>query len=143
VNRILLQRSEKLEFRLPNRNNMRAIVKSAITSPPQSVLDIRHAHTGVWKQRDGTGMGWTAVSGSGNGHSNEDLVRVLEHGVTDVLLLDGATSLAERDYVDAVGGGPAWFVRMFADAFTAPLGSDDQEAIVPVALISRPASPAR
>jgi hypothetical protein len=81
-------------------------------------------------------MSWTAVSSGGKGRRNDDLVRVLEHdGVTDVLLLDGATSLAERDYIDPDDGDPAWFVRAFADAFAevAHAGAD-QEAIVQDAL---------
>ena len=82
-------------------------------------------------------MSWTAVSSSGKGRRNDDLVRVLEHeGVTDVLMLDGATSLAERDYVDPLDGDPAWFVRAFADAFANLAGAQrDQEAIVQDALV--------
>ena len=81
-------------------------------------------------------MSWTAVSSSGKGRRNDDLVRVLEHeGVTDVLMLDGATSLAERDYVDPVDGDPAWFVRAFADAFASVADVQaDQEAIAQAAL---------
>lgn len=81
-------------------------------------------------------MSWTAVSASGKGRRNDDLVRVLEHeGILDVLVLDGATSLAERDYIDPLAGDPAWFVRQFADAFAAAAaGADDQESIVQAAL---------
>lgn len=86
-------------------------------------------------------MSWTTVSASGNGRRNDDLVRVLEGGgVTDVLVLDGATSLAERDYIDPLSGDPAWFVRQFADAFAHVAAqasddtSDEQEAIVQRAL---------
>lgn len=82
-------------------------------------------------------MSWTAVSASGNGRRNDDLVRVLEGaGVTDVLVLDGATSLAEHDYIDPLSGDPAWFVRQFADAFAQVVNDmdDDQEAIVQRAL---------
>jgi hypothetical protein len=81
-------------------------------------------------------MSWTAVSSSGKGRRNDDLVRVLEYeGVTDVLMLDGATSLAERDYVDPLAGDPAWFVRAFADAFASVAGAQrDQEALVQDAL---------
>jgi hypothetical protein len=81
-------------------------------------------------------MSWTAVSSSGKGRRNDDLVRVLEHeGVTDVLMLDGATSLAELDYVDPVDGDPAWFVRAFADAFASVAHAEaGQEAIVQEAL---------
>ena len=81
-------------------------------------------------------MSWTAVSSSGKGGRNDDLVRVLERdGVTDVLMLDGATSLAARDYVDPDNGDPAWFVRAFADAFASVADAGaDQEAIVQDAL---------
>lgn len=83
-------------------------------------------------------MEWKAVSDSGNGRRNDDVVRVWEHGgVVDVMVLDGATSLAERDYIDAVDGDPAWFVRAFAEAYTeaftadpASLVDEDQEALV-------------
>lgn len=64
---------------------------------------------------------WTTVTssgaGGGVGERNDDLARVVVHGDTiDVVLLDGATSLAERDAIDAERGDPAWFVRAFADA---------------------------
>ncbi|MEW6024865.1 MAG: protein phosphatase 2C domain-containing protein [Pseudomonadota bacterium] len=52
----------------------------------------------------------------GNG-INEDLVAVFEHdGVTDLLVLDGATSVADRDYADEQQGDVAWFVQAFAAA---------------------------
>lgn len=81
-------------------------------------------------------MGWTAVSASGKGRRNDDLVRVQAHdGILDVLVLDGATSLAERDYIDPLDGDPAWFVRQFADALAPLCAADaDQEAIVDAAL---------
>src|SRR5438067_13030368 len=91
-------------------------------------------------QRGGDGMDWTVVSASGNGRRNDDLVRVLEHdGLIDVLVLDGATSLAERDYIDPQAGDPAWFVRQFADTLAARAGAAfvqqaDQEALVQDAL---------
>lgn len=50
----------------------------------------------------------------GNG-INEDLVAVFEtDGLLDLLVVDGATSVADRDYVDAQGGDVAWFVQSFA-----------------------------
>jgi hypothetical protein len=50
-------------------------------------------------------------------------------------MLDGATSLAGRDYVDAIDGDPAWFVRAFADAFARVADArHGQEAIVRDAL---------
>jgi hypothetical protein len=89
-------------------------------------------------------MTWQTVTSSGNGRRNDDLARVFEHGfehgsVIDLLLLDGATSLAERDYADPVDGDPAWFVRCFADAFAdlvakVPFEGEVQAACVQAAL---------
>lgn len=51
----------------------------------------------------------------GNG-INEDLIRVFEgSGLTDILVLDGATSVADANYVDRRRGDVAWFVHAFAD----------------------------
>jgi len=95
-------------------------------------------------------MAWHTVTSSGNGRRNDDLARVFEHGpragsgdggahggVTDVLLLDGATSLAERDHVDAVEGDPAWFVQCFADAFADVIASAPLEGEVQAACVER------
>lgn len=84
-------------------------------------------------------MTWTTVTSSGSGARNDDLARIVVHGATtDVVLLDGATSLAERDAVDAEHGDPAWFVRAFADALERALrdgrGDADQEVLVQAAL---------
>ena len=47
---------------------------------------------------------------------NEDLVALFEtEGVLDLLVLDGATSVADQDYVDTRIGDVAWFVQAFAD----------------------------
>jgi hypothetical protein len=85
-------------------------------------------------------MAWHRVTSSGSGRRNDDLARVFEHGqdgVIDVLLLDGATSLAGRDHVDAVEGDPAWFVRRFADAFGAVVASAPLEGEVQAACVER------
>ncbi len=67
-------------------------------------------------------MGWTAVSGGGGTHGNEDLVAVHEHdGVTDILVIDGATSVAERNYVDPAAGDVVWFVQRFETELAAIL----------------------
>ena len=48
---------------------------------------------------------------------NDDHVAVFNHaGVTDILVIDGGTSVAERDYVDPVQGDVAWFVHAFTHA---------------------------
>lgn len=55
----------------------------------------------------------TVCDGASDGH-NEDLIAVFEHaGVTDVLVLDGATSVADADYVDPDRGDVTWFVHEF------------------------------
>jgi len=83
-------------------------------------------------------MAWQTVTSSGNGRRNDDLARVLEHGgVLDILLLDGATSLAGRDHVDAVDGDPAWFVQRFADAFADVVASAPLEGEVQAACVER------
>ncbi|WP_313704435.1 protein phosphatase 2C domain-containing protein [Massilia sp.] len=47
--------------------------------------------------------------------NNEDLVAVFEtDGLLDLLVVDGATSVADRDYADADNGDVAWFVQSFA-----------------------------
>lgn len=58
----------------------------------------------------------SCAPGSGNTEGiNEDLVAVFEtDGVLDLLVLDGATSVADQDYVDARIGDVAWFVQAFA-----------------------------
>lgn len=53
---------------------------------------------------------------------NEDWAGVFEHaGIADLLIIDGGTSIAERDYVDPVQGDVVWFVTRFASAFEAAL----------------------
>jgi len=83
-------------------------------------------------------MGWTAVSeGAGKG-SNEDLVAVHERdGVTDVLVLDGGSSVAARDYADASLGDVAWFVRRFAREAERLLDAYDGVAAVIDAALDR------
>ncbi|AVR98615.1 protein phosphatase 2C domain-containing protein [Pseudoduganella armeniaca] len=45
---------------------------------------------------------------------NEDLVAVFEQdGMTDVLVIDGATSVADIDYADPAQGDVTWFVHEF------------------------------
>jgi uncharacterized small protein (DUF1192 family) len=55
-------------------------------------------------------------SGASDGH-NEDLVAVLEHdGCVDIIVMDGATSVADRNYIDDAAGDVVWFVRQFGAA---------------------------
>jgi hypothetical protein len=56
-----------------------------------------------------------SISSPGHGTHNEDLVAVFERqGLTDIVIIDGATSVADQDYVDAQAGDVVWFVRGFA-----------------------------
>jgi hypothetical protein len=60
------------------------------------------------------------VTSAGKGEHNEDLIAVFEReGWTDLVVLDGATSVAGQDYVDAQAGDVVWFVREFARALGA------------------------
>ncbi|MET0983550.1 MAG: hypothetical protein ABWY02_15700 [Telluria sp.] len=69
----------------------------------------------------------SCVPGSG---INEDLIRVMEgDGLADIIVLDGATSVAHANYVDEREGDVAWFTHAFADALTgaiSPGGSPAQ-----------------
>ncbi|MBB3118272.1 protein phosphatase 2C domain-containing protein [Pseudoduganella violacea] len=70
-------------------------------------------------------MPWTAICEGAGKHRNEDLIAVHEHdSVTDILVIDGATSLAERDYIDTEEGDVAWFARRFAAELHKVLGPD-------------------
>ncbi|KQQ92030.1 protein phosphatase 2C domain-containing protein [Massilia sp. Leaf139] len=53
---------------------------------------------------------------------NEDLIAVFEHDdATDLVVLDGATSVADANYVDPRQGDVAWFVQAFAAALAPAL----------------------
>jgi hypothetical protein len=55
----------------------------------------------------------TVCDGATAGH-NEDLVAVFEQeDMTDVLVMDGATAVADADYVDPAQGDVTWFVHEF------------------------------
>jgi len=57
-------------------------------------------------------------NGATSGHNDDHVAVFTGTGVTDIVVIDGGTSVAERDYIDAVQGDVAWFVH----AFTAALG---------------------
>jgi hypothetical protein len=62
------------------------------------------------------------VSSGAAGHANEDHAAVFEQdGLADIVMLDGASSVAQQDYIDRDGGDVAWFVRRFSAAFGASL----------------------
>jgi hypothetical protein len=63
-----------------------------------------------------TSMTIQTVTSAGKAGHNEDLIAVFERdGWTDLVILDGATSVADQDYVDQQGD-VVWFVREFAKA---------------------------
>ncbi|QGZ38463.1 protein phosphatase 2C-like protein [Pseudoduganella flava] len=68
-------------------------------------------------------------------HHNEDHIAVFETaGVTDLIVLDGATSVADRNYADAAGD-VAWFVRRFSAALGPAIKAGlDQHAAVHAAI---------
>lgn len=57
----------------------------------------------------------SCAPGAPDSGSNEDLVAVFEtDGLLDLLVIDGATSVADTDYIDRRQGDVAWFVQAFA-----------------------------
>lgn len=65
------------------------------------------------------------VSTAGRGEHNEDLIATFEReGLTDLLILDGATSVADEDYVEPTAGDVVWFVRAFALALGSAIEPD-------------------
>lgn len=72
------------------------------------------------------------ISRAPQGGINEDLIAVFESGkTTDLVVLDGATSVADANYVDREQGDVAWFVHAFAAELGKAIGSAlDQGAAV-------------
>lgn len=65
-------------------------------------------------------------------HRNDDHIAVFRKaGVTDILVLDGASSVAERDYIDPLQGDVAWFVHAFTAALEPVLtpGRSQQDCV--------------
>lgn len=61
------------------------------------------------------------ISAGAAPHRNDDHVVVYTHGgATDILVIDGATSVADVDHLDPVQGDVAWFVH----AFTVAIGHE-------------------
>jgi hypothetical protein len=57
------------------------------------------------------------ISSPGRGTHNEDLIAVFaSDGLTDIIVIDGATSVADQNYIDTGAGDVVWFVREFAAA---------------------------
>ena len=67
----------------------------------------------------------SSISSAGGSAPNEDLIAVVEHdGVTDILVLDGASSVADTNYIDSVGGDVSWFVAQFCVALQQVIARD-------------------
>lgn len=57
------------------------------------------------------------ISLPGSDDANEDLIASWhKDGITDIVILDGGTSVADRAYVDEAHGDAAWMVAQFARA---------------------------
>jgi len=72
------------------------------------------------------------ISAGAVAHRNDDHVAVFTHaGATDILVIDGGTSVAERDYLDPVQGDVAWFVHAFTAALEQELrpGRSQQDCV--------------
>lgn len=55
------------------------------------------------------------ISTPGGSKHNEDLIAVYENdGLTDIIVMDGATSVADQNYIDSDVGDVAWFTQHFA-----------------------------
>jgi len=62
-----------------------------------------------------TSMHIEAISTGASAHHNEDWAGSFVRGDTsDLVILDGATSVAGRDYIDLANGDVRWFVTRFA-----------------------------
>lgn len=72
------------------------------------------------------------ISAGAVSYRNDDHVAIYTHaGVTDILVIDGGTTVAERDYLDPVQGDVAWFVDAFTAAVEKQLasGRSQQECV--------------
>jgi hypothetical protein len=55
------------------------------------------------------------ISSGATSTHNEDLIAVYENdGFTDILIIDGGSSIADKDYIDSETGDVNWFTRNFA-----------------------------
>jgi hypothetical protein len=74
-------------------------------------------------------MAIQTISSPGHGTHNEDLIAVFEReGLTDIIIMDGATSVADQDYIDAEAGDVVWFVRQFASALERTISGNRSQA---------------
>ena len=79
------------------------------------------------------------ITSAANKH-NEDLVRIYRSAhFTDIVIMDGASSVGTRNFIDNVIGDVAWFVRTFRRK---PAGSMEEGArdLKPPTRTMRPSS---
>jgi hypothetical protein len=72
------------------------------------------------------------ISAGAVSRRNDDHVAIFTHAdVTDILVIDGGTSVAQRDYIDVDQGDVAWFVHAFTAALERELapGRSQQECV--------------
>ncbi|QNA87820.1 hypothetical protein G4G28_03900 [Massilia sp. Dwa41.01b] len=76
------------------------------------------------------------LSTAPHGGINEDLLTVIEgSGRVDLIVLDGATSVADTNHIDTVQGDVAWFTHAFAAELALAIGRGlEQAQAVPEAL---------
>ncbi|MCC2974365.1 protein phosphatase 2C domain-containing protein [Massilia sp. IC2-476] len=76
------------------------------------------------------------VSSGATAQHNEDWAGSFpRHDGAELVMIDGGTSMAERDYVDPVNGDVVWFVHRFATALKARIEADlDQQTAVHAAI---------
>jgi hypothetical protein len=64
------------------------------------------------------------ISAGASALRNDDHVAVFtSNGLTDIVVIDGGTSVAEQDYIDTIQGDVAWFVHAFTAALERTLAS--------------------
>lgn len=60
-------------------------------------------------------MNIDTISAGADGAHNEDLIVVYDNdGVTDIVIMDGGSPVADHDYIDSEIGDVVWFVQNFA-----------------------------
>lgn len=70
-------------------------------------------------------MNIQSISAGASAGSNEDLVAVYRgDGVTDIVVIDGGTSVADDNYIDRERGDVVWFVSQFASALEQAIHRD-------------------
>ena len=58
-----------------------------------------------------------SASANPNSQHNDDHIKVFTcAGVTDIVVIDGGSSVAELYYIDEVRGDVAWFVHAFTNS---------------------------